>query len=63
MINQEERLNSLSHGIGVILGIVALVILELKADISNLCRDSFPHLRTFPDHLIHHINGDTSAHG
>ena len=35
MINQEERLNSLSHGIGVILGIAALVILESRADVST----------------------------
>jgi len=41
MINQEERLNSLSHGIGVILGIVALVILELKADSSTYAGISF----------------------
>ncbi|MGD1821634.1 MAG: PAQR family membrane homeostasis protein TrhA [Pleomorphochaeta sp.] len=31
MISQKERMNSLSHGIGVILGIVALIILEKKS--------------------------------
>ena len=32
MISQEERMNSLSHGIGVLLGIVALIVLEVKAE-------------------------------
>ena len=35
MITKKERMNSLSHGIGVLFGIVALIVLESRADKST----------------------------
>lgn len=41
MISKKERMNSLSHGIGIILGIIALIVLEIKAGSSTYAQIAF----------------------
>lgn len=41
MISKKERMNSLSHGIGVILAIAAIIILEIKANKTTYANIAF----------------------